>query len=133
MAPLLGHMMSTCPAGIEYSELSSQFGPSVLFAVVMACSSWFCKTSHPHILLNFVPTNAALGLNVLQDYDHPRTAVVGAGTSWLWTPGFKNKKWIFLDSTRAQFYSLGSQSTIIGLLRNKVLISFHNMVFLVLR
>lgn len=48
-----------------------------------------------HVRLNFVPTNAASGLDVLQDYSHPRTAVVGAGTSELWTLGFRDEKWIF--------------------------------------
>lgn len=48
-----------------------------------------------HVRLNFVPANAASGLDVLQDYSDPRTAVVGAGTSELWTPGFRNEKLIF--------------------------------------
>lgn len=80
----VGTLVPTCPTGIELLELSSQFGVPLLFPVRLLSlfgSWWFCETSQPGHPLIFVPTNAATGLDVLQDYYHPETAVVGAGTS----------------------------------------------------
>lgn len=76
-----------------------------LLSPLVLCDFVKCPNHTFHWTLS--PTNDASVLNVLQDYCHPRTAVVRAGTTLLWTPGFMNKRWIFLDSTGVYFSSLG--------------------------
>lgn len=101
-------------------------------AVIIACFSViFFKTSPPGVPLNFVPTNAATGLDFQRDYYHPETAVVGAGTGHPHivfqgqdlriTNGFS---WI----PREHRPILRTASTITGLPVNKVLISIHCLV-----